>query len=673
MKVLNYLQPENPVAKGIVIILIMLFVVWLALLVYWGLWLRRQQRQMEWCADVEVLAEALRALIVGAGKGPRGMVEKAAPTLAGVAEARESAFKEYCGVKGMGEHSIVASHLKVIFDAGCKGGHLEVGELVKHTTNQLFRGNGLLRSLLALFIILGLLGSLFGLADSLSQLSPVMPGAAVYSNEQLSQNLTQLLSQLKSAFAPSIWGILLTIFGVILFTCYLQLLCSPVKDILERLTLSVWAPQLFPTTTQRLQETLLLSERQMVRSLDATKKVADFAESVHKEGGELKQSLAKANQTLRLLNQSVEGIGVFTQAFTKGVTSLTGFQTELRDLYQSMADGSKAFQESIKANVKGAEVFYENARRTIDNQHQQLEAALKGLASYEKAYIESRREIDARIEEVLDQAGKAYTSLGERNLELVEAVGNPLRDDLKKSLGEVENALTVQLQGIQNRFSSFDTPIKAAAEVIAGSQEAMVKRTESLTRELQREILKMEEKHIEQSEHMGAVNEQIGVLLAELVNARKAQSEQTQVWSQAMSLLAQTLASLGSSFTELNQTLKNPTQSLPQLGHLDEQNKRIIYALSTLSEAVQSQSKQARELAVQMDSVQKGIGSLARSARSSDHAVRNINPIATSLPSAGDYYGASKGQAPEEKAQPAKKAASGWWPRLKEKVWSRGR
>ena len=72
MNALSYLQPENQVAKGIVVILLTLFVIWLALLVYGGLRLRAQERRMRRCDKVESLAQTWRSLITIEGSSGGG-------------------------------------------------------------------------------------------------------------------------------------------------------------------------------------------------------------------------------------------------------------------------------------------------------------------------------------------------------------------------------------------------------------------------------------------------------------------------------------------------------------------------------------------------------------------------------------------------------------------------
>src|SRR5258705_483725 len=97
----------------------------------------------------------------------------------------------------------VALHLRAIFEAGWNESQLDVRALIQNTSNVFLRGNNLHRSLLSTFIVLGLLGTLFGLADALSSLDVLTKNGELNSAE-LNAGLKILLGSLKSAFAPSI-------------------------------------------------------------------------------------------------------------------------------------------------------------------------------------------------------------------------------------------------------------------------------------------------------------------------------------------------------------------------------------------------------------------------------------------------------------------------------------
>jgi archaellum component FlaC len=586
MEVLQYLQPDNPIAQWIVMILQGLFAVWLALLGFWTLKLALSYRQMKRCADVDLLVTALQAVDVKKSGTTRGGAAEQIPTAVADAEFREFAFDEFCEAKSIKAKSPVSKHLKAIFDAGYSQGRLEIGELIKHTTSHLFQLNNLLRPLLATFIVIGLLGTLFGLADSLSQLSPLAPGSSPQTTDQLSKGLTLLLIQLKSAFAPSIWGILFTISGLLLFSLYVQFACAPVRNRLERLTLTVWVPHLFPNTSQRLQETLRLSEEQMHRSFVAAQKVAEFSRDIQDEAGSLKEGLKGANKTLGALGRSAKEINIFTERFVEGVTALTSFQHELRSLYEQMQGESREFHKILHDSVTRSETFQHNAQQVLDSQHKQLHEVLTTLRNYEDAYIDTRKDIDARLGEVLAAAKSAYDDLGNRNQQIVEQLGDPLRKELSENLAHVQNTLTVQLKNIQDRFGAFDAPITKAAEQISGSLESVVKRTETLTRELQREIIKQEEKNQAQLNHLGGVNEQVAALLQELIKTREFQGGQAQAMSRDIGTLSQNIATLSNGLATIGQAFTITGQSLQQLERLSKQNKDVVDAVAKLSRSV---------------------------------------------------------------------------------------
>jgi hypothetical protein len=601
---LKYLQPDNPIARAIIAALIILFLLWLVTLVYSWVRLMLQRAQMRRCADVKMLRRALPQ--ASSKEGAAG--EPADATPSGREADRE--FQKFCDANSIKEDSLVASHLKSIFDAGAKGGHLEVGELIKHTTNELFRRNGSLRSVLATFIVFGLLGTLFGLADSLSQLSPIAPAGTAQSNTELSLGLSHLLSQLKSAFAPSICGITFTILGLILFTTYLQFACAPVRNTMERLTLAVWVPQLFPTTTKRLQETLQISQQQLAENMAAAQEVARFARSIQREAGDLNQSFQTANEALRLLAKSSTRINSFADKFVAGVSALTPFQEQLTALYTQMRLESSEFHKSVEANIEAGALFQKNAQVILDGQNRQLQDMLKALRAYEDAYIGTRKEIDASMAAALHSLKLVGDDLGERNRMLVEAIGNPLRTELNAELVNIRTTLDAELRAIQGKFNEFDVPIKAAAQSMADTLEIVVKQTNKIVKQLRVEIHDQDGKNREQLRHLGALNQHIEQLLQELPLARQAQGEQAKILNDNVVGLSENLASFGRNVAEFGRSLNLTGEHLQHLNRIEEQNKQITAVLNQLSGNSQPQNGQYRALIEKVTSIEREVGLL---------------------------------------------------------------
>ena len=251
----EYLFPTNLIALGILTFLIAFFFYWLIELIRYWRWLRTERKQIENKQNVQPLVTARQER----DRGREDNDQKTNP---------ENTFSKFCTEGSLDRESPIAKHLNAIFLAGWDESRLEVGELINHTTSELFKRNSLFRSVLAVFIVIGLFGTLFGLADSLTGLFPalkvsVASETSTENSERMTQALGILLEGMKGALAPSICGIFFTILGVILYGAYLQFACHPIKAVLERLTLTVWVPQLYPTTSQKLVQTLQQSESQM--------------------------------------------------------------------------------------------------------------------------------------------------------------------------------------------------------------------------------------------------------------------------------------------------------------------------------------------------------------------------------------------------------------------------
>ena len=258
----EYLSPANSIALVIVICLFCFFIAWLAGLITYWLRLSRKKGQIENNQDIQSLVTARQ-------ERDRGRDDNEAETDA------NPVFQGFCAERSLSENSFISKHLKAIFLAGWNESRLEVSELINHTTSNLFRWNSLLRSVLAIFIVIGLLGTLFGLTDSLVELSPALKASAEAqtptengkasapadansgNSRQMTKALSDLMDDIKGAFAPSIAGVFFTVLGVILYGIFLRFACHPVKSTLEQSTLTIWVPQLYPTTSQKLIQTLL--------------------------------------------------------------------------------------------------------------------------------------------------------------------------------------------------------------------------------------------------------------------------------------------------------------------------------------------------------------------------------------------------------------------------------
>jgi hypothetical protein len=550
MKIFEYLRPENPIAQWIVLVLIVMFAFWCGLLV-WSLWRHLLYRgQIRRCKDVSPLRFQ--------DTGERVVEE---PAAFGLPESDERIFRTFQRARGLHKGGPISNHLRAIFDAGRNESQLDARGLIKNTTDELFRINTLHRSLLSIFIILGLLGTLFGLADTMASLDTLLRDTAQLNNVTLSQSLRVLLGTLKGAFAPSIWGVSLTVLGVLLFSFYLRLVALPLGGLLERTTLTVWIPRLIPTASQKLLESLLLSERQMQRSFDAAQKVAKFAESIEGKTGAFAQTLDVTTDSLRQIGTIAEGLQTFSENFRIAVSTLAPFQEDLGKLYNQMVAESRAFQESVRLNIAGAEGFQEKIQAQLNSQNQQLVQVLSALQTYEATYRTNSGKIDEKFGAVLVQAGQAFQSLGERNEEiraaLESALGKPLRDGLsvglgsleskmQERLGEVKDTLIVQLSSLGDRLRQLDVPLNNAATNFKETFENFNEHTSQWRKELQQEFTEQNKRSQRQLERLDILSEQLPPLL-EKAAANSAD------FSESGQQLSQSITSLGLGVDALNE------------------------------------------------------------------------------------------------------------------------
>ena len=511
----EYLFPTNLIALGILTSLTTFFLYWLIELIRYWRWLRTERKQIENKQNVQPLVTARQER----DRGREDNDQKTNP---------ENTFSKFCTEGSLDRGSPIAKHLNAIFLAGWDESRLEVGELINHTTSELFKRNSLFRSVLAVFIVIGLFGTLFGLADSLTGLFPALKAnvaseTSAENSEGMIQALGILLEGMKGALAPSICGIFFTILGVILYGAYLQFACHPIKAVLERLTLTVWVPQLYPTTSQKLVQTLQQSESQMQEGFRTAAQFSESVQKVHSNIDEFNESLTQASAITQPLSDSVkqinkaasdistaanvlntdftESLDKFSKEFTSSVTHLTGFQDEIRNLHQE-------FQEAANQKLNQ---FQETANQKLDqqieksNEHNQNLAQLsnvltrvpEALKSYEATYINSLEQIDEKLQKFINKATETNTSIYEENREWFEDINDAnkqqfeeMQSQLKTEIGDIQQTLKNQLDDLTTRLienfknvqqnldsglttlneklENFDTPLKETVEEIKG-------------------------------------------------------------------------------------------------------------------------------------------------------------------------------------------------------------
>ena len=605
----EYLFPTNPIALGVTTFLMGFFFVWfIGLVIYWR-WLRTERKRIESNQDIQPLVNAQQ-------ERDRRREDNDQEV------ALENTFSDFCEESSLNRRSPITKHLKSIFVAGWNESRLEGSELINHTTSELFKWNNLFRSTLAVFIVIGLLGTLFGLTDSLVKLAPALRTNAevqdttennqandsgetsTENSKKMVEALSKLMDDIKGAFAPSIWGIIFTIVGVILYGFYLQFACHPVKSVLERLTLTVWVPQLYPTTSQRLIQTLQQSESQIQKGFETAAQFSESVEKVHGNIDEFNESLKQASAITQPLSDSVtqinkaasdisaaadtlntdftENLDTFSREFTSSVTHLTGFQDEIRKLHQE-------FQQA--ANQK-----LDQQTEKLDQQNQNLVQAsnalgkvLNALKAYETAYIDSRKQIDETLQAFISKATEINTSIYTENREWFEKMNannhqqisemqEHLEDNLEtlkqnlvnelkngtsglaEKLGNFQKALDSKLEVLNELLENFDTPLKETVEEIKGVFDERLttlnERLEKLPKPIQESADQMRGTFADLVTHMRGI---VGDLQREI----KEQNEKYEEQLTGVKSLSESVKGL---LTQLDESSKNQKEAVNTLG-----------------------------------------------------------------------------------------------------------
>jgi len=540
--------------------------VWLGVLLSWVVKLSRRKQEVQRCFDVSSLREPLKKL------NARSMSASPADVPAIESDARD-AFANYCRETRIDSDGVVALHIKAIFDAGWKGSRLEVAELIRHTSAKLYRTHALLRSVLAVFIIIGLLGTLIGLSSSLAQLSPLSLGSVAQSSTQLSQGLNQLLRELKGAFVPSIWGVMMTFICVLVLSACVHFKALPVRQDLEQFTLTVWVPQLFLATSRKFLEALHLSEQQMHKSFTIAREMARFTKDIRTETSAFRDNLLIANKPLKTLAESATGLNAFADNFATSAEKITSFQLELKTLYEQMVTDSQSFHASVAENLKKSSSFQKQLQLSINSQGEHIKSLLVTMKSYEQAYIEERGQLDLSLMEVLSEAKKSYSAMMAQNQILANDIGEPLRTDLTNALGGVEKSLRDELKKDHDQLNAVAVSVNELVRKVEISNTQTLENSEKVAKAIEQGVNQQVKSLTEGQELLKDTDEHARNLISRLEAASQTQVETLNAFNKCVNDLSATINKLDTSINSVNQTTSDQNELM----------KNVVDILSRIS------------------------------------------------------------------------------------------
>jgi hypothetical protein len=395
---LDYFKPDNAISFAIVIL------IWVNLYLWWRAMQKAGLAYADSFAAIKYFNETVSDFA--------GLRE----TLGG----RESPdntrviFRQHVR-EDVSSESVVVPHFEAIFAAGCYQGLLDVGELLRHTERTILEREAVRRTRLSIFLILGLLGTLFGLADSIVALLNLMKG-----NSDAAANMTELLSGLRGAFSPSLSGVMATVLGTYLYSRYQQKNILPLLAEFRASTLYFWVPRLYPTTQQVAIEA---AQKMMAEA----KVVAEFATSIKRDSGQLQSNLQSA--------------ALFTGTFQKGMEHLSNV----------VGNSATKTEQMLNQMVSHLERFREASDR---------------WSSFETKLLSFYTSIEQAQGKVVENSASLKEQIAQQTANI-----NILADAVQKSSVDALKEVRLSLSEVSQRMSQLHAPFEdAAARMISSSQ-----------------------------------------------------------------------------------------------------------------------------------------------------------------------------------------------------------
>lgn len=331
-------------------------------------------------------------------------------------------------------------HLRAIYEAGHKSSRLEPELLVRNTVEKIFKGTDTIKTLISIFLVMGILGTLVGLAISIASFN----GDGFVINAEArntAAELSKLFSNLKGAFAPSMWGVAATIFFVIYYTIFVQERCvNRLTEKLTTVTINKWLPELYPTDFQKGEISMAKlndAVQNANKSIDNQVKFVDKTE-------EMFQNLTETNETIKELKNVSEALRTSTEAYQNSAVKVA----ELKDVLFNFAEQNKNDGEWFKTYIV-----------------QQINSIKEVQASC----LADTEEIRKALFESTEKNIQATDGLQGMQSNVIAAVGDPLQDKLQamsdrleKNLGDFSNSMNA----ISDAVGRITNPLEKTAQDI---------------------------------------------------------------------------------------------------------------------------------------------------------------------------------------------------------------
>ena len=348
---------------------------------------------------------------------------------------------------------------------------------------------GLVRNVPNLLMLAGLLGTVLGLAGSLSTLAPQLAAAAqATAPTQLAQSLGQTMTAMQGAFGCSLWGILLSLTASIIYSLVSRRQ-EAFQDEVAQFVHSELIPAVFPRTLTSQMD-------RMSRHLrDVSSGFRDIHSQFTAVAGQFETVMSRAGETL---GQSLERL---TETSSQVGEVFGNMDRTVRDLSQRLGEGvaqlaqaQEGAASSLRVNSKEMQQHLEGQTRTVGKLQEQVtldtERLLKGIDAVSAALGRAGQKFeDSGLTFRTEQSAQAarldrhFETLSGSLAKSAESAVSASTAQLQEKLGQQAQMLTLLEGQITGQTQQLLTNLQAVSERLGQAGSAVVEHGSQLSAE----------------------------------------------------------------------------------------------------------------------------------------------------------------------------------------------
>ena len=418
----------------------------------------------------------------------------------------QKSFEDFAVKHGKNSNTeAIFDHLNTMWTAKSKGKSFDTEILVDKTTEKIFAGTDTIKAMISLFLVCGILGTLFGLAISLEHFDPSKFLTGQTSGN--TQEFSNLFTKLKSAFAPSINGVIFTILFVLGYTYCIQEKCvNALNQRLTIITIKKWIPVLFPSESEE-------SVREINAAIDKANRISENYEEMDDGLDKVVLKLGEANETVSRVIEASDALKDTAITFKDGANIINDLSASVQTLSNQSNDlkiavtsvVSKAVENAANLHKTSVDLLSGSVKTIVEDtqgalqseleamktnfllQQKQLEDIVNTLKLYDAHFAESNSKVQDSLVQSYQNISEATADLkniqgiiDEKDKKIMHAVGQPLQQQLH-ILGD---QIALKLGEISVKVGSLQDPMSESARVIQTMFANMSRHNEALAKEM---------------------------------------------------------------------------------------------------------------------------------------------------------------------------------------------